>query len=165
MQPPEGVALPLPKIYWDAFQSTVQAQTRRLAKEIAASLRQSEAPLLQALQTEKVSVYLLEEEGSEYIDLESLRCKEMRRSPDNPSVLEPCGQPVVIGRGSKCPCHLHSKKQPALGSLQTLRIIKDSEGTKYWLTGENLLLNCDMIPVGRFDTAHSNLFVFETEDV
>jgi hypothetical protein len=163
MQAPPGVAFPLPKIYWDAFQSTVQAQTRRLAKEIATSLRQSEAPLLQALQSEKVSVYLFEEEGSEYVDQESLRCKEMRRSPENPAVLEPCGQPVVIGRGSKCPCHLHAKKLPVFGNLQTLRIVKDSQGTKYWLTTEKLLLNTEMEPVGRMDTA-GRLFVFETAE-
>jgi hypothetical protein len=164
MQPPEGIALPLPKIYWDAFQSTVQAQTRRLAKEIASKLRQSENPLLQALQSEKVNVYLFEEEGSEYVDLERMRCDEMRRSVENPSILEKCGQPIVMGRGKKCPCHLHAKRQPILESYQRLRIVKDCAGKKYWLAKDNILLNSDMTPVGRYEPNTNRLFVFDTDE-
>ncbi len=161
MDPPEGTAFPIPKLYWDAFQSTVQAQTKRLAKEIAASLRQPENPLLRALQADKVSVYLFEEEGSEYVDIQSLRCSELRRNPDSPSVLEPCGQPVVIGQGKKCPHHLQTKKLPVLPSLQKLRIIRDSDtATKYWLTEENLLLTSEMVPVGRYNPETRRVFVF-----
>jgi hypothetical protein len=164
MQSPEGTSFPLPKLYWDAFQSTVQAQTKRLAKDIAASLRQSEHPLLKALHAEKVSVYLFEEEGSEYTDLQSMRCKEFCRNSENLHILEPCNQPVVIGQGTKCPHHLYSKKTPVLRTLQKLRIIKDSEGTKYWLTNENILLNSELEPVGRFQSNTRRIFVFENSD-
>lgn len=161
MQAPTGIAFPLPKLYWDAFQSTVQAQTKRLAKEIASSLRQPEQPLLRALQDEKVSVYLFEQEGSEYIDLQSLRCAEFRRNPESPSVLERCGQPVVIGQGQKCPHHIHGKSLLPSQTLRKLRIIRDTDGTKYWLSEENLLLNSELLAVGRFDSETRKLYVFE----
>ena len=49
--------IPLPKLYWETFQDALQAQVKRLAKEIAGTLNQSEQPLLKALATEKVTAY------------------------------------------------------------------------------------------------------------
>ena len=56
--------LPIPKLYWDVFQTALQSKVKRLAKEVATCLGQSEQPLLKALTSQKVDVYLFEEEGS-----------------------------------------------------------------------------------------------------
>jgi hypothetical protein len=99
--------LPLPKLYWDTFQAAMQSKVKRLAKEIATTLGESEQPLLKALITEKVDVYLVEEEGDEMIDLQSMRCRHIQPTPENAAVLRRCGQPVIKGKAACLHHQLH----------------------------------------------------------
>jgi hypothetical protein len=127
--------LPIPKIYWDVFQSALQSKVKRLAKEVAASLGQPEQPLLKALVAEKVEAYLFEEEGSEFIDLPSMRCKHYRPSSENQEVLTLCNQPVLLGRSA---CLYHETKEKQIISLPRLKEVTDVEtGTSYWVDSDN----------------------------
>jgi hypothetical protein len=121
-------SLPIPKIYWDTFQSALQAKVKRLAKEIATTLGESEQPLLKALASEKVEAYLFEEEGAEMIDLQSMRCKHVYPTAENATVLRVCGQPIVLGKTACLHHELHGTttvKPPLLPVWQQLR---DSDG-------------------------------------
>ena len=120
-------SLPLPKIYWDTFQSALQAKVKRLAKEIATTLGESEQPLLKALASEKVEAYLFEEEGDEMIDLPSMRCKHVYPTAENTAVLRVCGQPIVLGKTACLHHELHGTTtvKPPLPVWQQLR---DSDG-------------------------------------
>jgi hypothetical protein len=120
-------SLPLPKIYWDTFQSALQAKVKRLAKEIATTLGESEQPLLKALASEKVEAYLFEEEGAEMIDLQSMRCKHIQPTAENAAVLRVCGQPIVLGKTACLHHELHGTTtvKPPLPVWQQLR---DSDG-------------------------------------
>jgi hypothetical protein len=127
--------LPIPKIYWDVFQSALQSKVKRLAKEIAASLGQPEQPLLKALVAEKVEAYLFEEEGSEFIDLPSMRCKHYRPSSENQEVLTLCNQPVLLGKSA---CLQHETKERHTVLLPRLKEVTDPEtGTSYWVNSDN----------------------------
>jgi len=116
--------LPIPKIYWDTFQATLQSRVKRLAKEIATTLGESEQPLLKALVNEKVDAYLFEEEGAEMVDLQSMRCKHIQPTAENPRVLRICGQPVIL---EKTACLHHelcgttTVKPPLLPVWQKMR--------------------------------------------
>lgn len=120
-------SLPLPKIYWDTFQSALQSKVKRLAKEIAATLGESEQPLLKALAAEKVEAYLFEEEGAEMIDLQSMRCKHIQPTAENAAVLRVCGQPIVLGKTACLHHELHGTTtvKPPLPVWHQLR---DSDG-------------------------------------
>lgn len=121
-------SLPLPKIYWDTFQSALQSKVKRLAKEIAATLGESEQPLLKALAAEKVEAYLFEEEGAEMIDLQSMRCKHVYPTAENAALLRVCGQPVVLGKMACLYHELHGTttvKPP----LPVWRQLRNSDGT------------------------------------
>jgi hypothetical protein len=99
--------LPLPKLYWDTFQAALQSKVKRLAKEIATTLGESEQPLLKALLNEKVDVYLVEEDGDEMIDLQSMRCRHIQPTPENAAVLRRCRQPIVKGKTACLHHELH----------------------------------------------------------
>ena len=120
-------SLPLPKIYWDTFQSALQSKVKRLAKEIAATLGESEQPLLKALAAEKVEAYLFEEEGAEMIDLQSMRCKHIQPTAENAAVLRVCGQPIVLGKTACLHHELHGTTT-VKPSLPVWHQLRDSDG-------------------------------------
>jgi hypothetical protein len=149
--------LPIPKIYWDVLQSALQTKVKRLAKEIASSIGQPEQPLLKALVTEKVSVYLFEEEGSEFIDLPSMRCKHYRQIPENPLVVCACNQPVLLGDTA---CLLHKNKELQPLTLPIIREVRDTEtGISYWIDSENTVRDKkDMSLIGSYSNKRIILF-------
>ena len=156
--------LPIPKIYWDVFQGALQAKVRRLVKEVAESLGQPEQPLLKALAGEKVEAYLFEEEGSEFLDLPSMRCKHFIPSTENTAVLMLCRQPVLLGQSA---CLLHRpvelKKPP---SLPVLRTMKDSDtGDLYWVDATNSVREKTMLSeaIGMYDADANVLRIFNIE--
>lgn len=152
--------LPIPKLYWDVFQGAFQTKIKRLAKEIATSLGQPEQPLLKALIAEKVDVYLFEEEGSEFIDLPSMRCKHQIVSSENLSVLKTCDQPVLLGKQA---CLLHELRvEGPSPSLPKFRVVKDSDtGNSFWVDGENAVLEkVNLKAVGHYDETTGHIRIF-----
>lgn len=131
--------LPLPKLYWDTFQSALQSKVKRLAKEVAATLGESDQPLLKALLNEKVGVYLVEEDGDEMIDLPSMRCKHIQPTAENAAVLRTCGQPVVLGKTACLHHELHSTTTPSVAHLPVWQQLRDADGTIHhgFLVDEN----------------------------
>jgi hypothetical protein len=149
-----STTIPIPKIYWDTFQAALQAQVKRLAKDVAKSLRQPEQPLLKAILTEKVDAYLFEEEGAEFTDLETMRCKYKIPSEKNGAVLEACREPVLLGKGACC-LHLGAK-EPSIAGLKVYRTLK-IEDTTYWLDGDTVL-NDELECCGVFKDNKCTLF-------
>lgn len=124
-----ATTLPLPKLYWDTFQSALQSKVKRLAKELAATLGESEQPLLKALLNEKVGVYLVEEDGDEMVDLQSMRCKHIQPTPENAAVLRRCGQPVVLGKTACFHHELHGTTVEKPSSLPEWHQLRDTDGS------------------------------------
>ena len=146
-----GVLLPIPRIYWDALQASLNTEVRRLAKDIAATLRQPEQPLLKALQG-TVGAYLFEEEAHTMVDLAEMKCKAMVRSTENQSVLIQCGQPILLGKGASCPAHLHTTAEPTPTFITHLKIIKDYTGETFWMDSDHCLRRKgDLKCIGRYD--------------
>jgi hypothetical protein len=138
--------LPIPKLYWDTFQSALQAKVKRLAKEVAATLGQSEQPLLKALSAEKVDAYLFEEEGAEMLDIQSMRCKHLLPTSENPAVLRPCLQPVVLGK-TGCLHHEITSGSRAQ-NVPIMKSVKDMDGTTYWVDGHSVRRKEDLSCIG-----------------
>lgn len=115
--------LPLPKLYWDTFQSALQSKVKRLAKEVAATLGESDQPLLKALLNEKVGVYLVEEDGDEMIDLQTMRCRHFQPMAEDAAVLRRCGQPIVLGKTACLHHELHGTfvDKPPIPEWQSAR--------------------------------------------
>lgn len=149
----ESVLLPIPRIYWDTLQASLATEVKRLAKDIATTLRQPEQPLLKALQ-DTVGAYLFEEEAHTLVDLAEMKCKALVRSSENQSVLTQCGQPILLGKGGVCPAHLHVEKEPSpTFGITHLKIIKDPyTGETYWVDSDHCLRRKgDLKCMGRYD--------------
>ena len=148
--------LPIPKLYWDTFQSALQSKVKRLAKEIAVTLGESEQPLLKALSAEKVDAYLFEEEGAEMIDLQSMRCKHLLPTSENSAVLRPCLQPVVLGK-TACLHHEITSGTPPQ-NVPILKSVKDMDGTTYWVDGNSVRRKEDLSCIGFYTGEKLRIF-------
>lgn len=143
--------IPMPKIYYEALQTALEAQVKRLARDISQTLKQPEIPFLKHLAKEKVGIYLFEEEGSEYTDIQSMRCSEYVPYSENPALLVKCNEPILIGSHSKKACPFHCA-HPASKPLQTLpqyRLVNEGADL-YWIDAENILYSLDLKPCGRY---------------
>jgi hypothetical protein len=156
------VSIPISRIYWDALQASLNAEVRRLAKEISSVLHQPEEPLMRAIKKNTLDVYIFEESNSSEIEIESMRCSHLVPSTDNPEVLCRCNQPILIGAGKACPAHL-SKESPEFDSVERLRIIK-SFGESYWIDQNNIIRNKgDLKPIGRYKVESKQCLLFKIE--
>ena len=159
----KSVLLPVPRIYWDTLEASLNTEVKRLAKEIAATLRQPEQPLLKALQG-TVGAYLFEDEADSMIDLSEMRCKAIIRSSENRSVLTECRQPILLGKGASCTEHLHVAAEPVPTFITHLRIIKDHCDT-YWMDSDHCLRRKgDLKCIGRYDPEKKKCILLEFEE-
>ena len=163
-----SILLPIPRIYWDALQASLNTEVKRLAKDIAATLHQPEQPLLKALQG-TVGAYLFEEEAHTMVDLAEMRCKAMVRSTENQSVITQCSQPILLGKGTPsgvCQAHLHVEKEPTPTFITHLKIIKDYTGETYWMDSDNCLRRKgDLKCIGRYDPERKTCILMELEEI
>lgn len=144
--PPSSI--PIPKLYWDTFQAALQSKVKRLAKEIATTLGESEQPLLKALITEKVDVYLVEEDGDEMVDLQSMRCKHILPTAENAAVLRRCGQPIVLGKTACLHHELHGTFTTPPLPLPEWQSARDADGIIHhgFLLDENKIRVFKVLP-------------------
>jgi hypothetical protein len=149
--------LAVPRLYWDTFQQVLHAKVKKLAKEIASTLGEPEQPLLKALTHDKVSVYLFEEEGSEMIDLPSMRCKHFKAHPENPSLHQRCQQPVILGKTACLQHELAGTRTEVPAYAPVLQRLTDPEGQQYFLK-ESTVLGADLICRGYYDKEVLRLF-------
>ena len=124
--------IPVRKLFWDALEIALEAQTHRLAKDIATALGQPDGPLLKALRQEKVKAYLLDTaEDQEIEDMSVFRCTHVNR--EGP-FLRPCGAPVLWSdiEGPRPTCLHHTlhpcPRSPDVPALVALKGKGEGEG-------------------------------------
>lgn len=78
--PPSMDHIPVRKLFWDALEVALEAQTHRLAKDVATALGKPEGPLIKALRDKKVKAYLYDTAADQDVeDMSSFRCNHVIR--------------------------------------------------------------------------------------
>ena len=119
---------PIPALLWESFEEVLRANMRLLAKDIASTLGQPEAPLLEAIRTNTVRPYLFEESDQDR-ELDT-RCGHLCQRPDAPTILQPCQQPVfwsAAGEHQRCTEHLYTPSIPRPTGLQRLHPLQSCD--------------------------------------
>lgn len=119
-------AAPVPRVLFETFEEVFSANMRRFAKDIAKTLQQSEAPLLEALfkgSGGSIKPYLFEEAEEKEIDM---RCDYICQRAEMPLFLQPCRAPVLWTATApslcRCPQHLYAKP-PIEAVLRSLPLL------------------------------------------
>lgn len=153
--------IPIPRYIWDSLEAAIQAESRRLVRDIAQSLGKPEVPLWNEVKKNIVSAYfvdLQEPTGEEFkcqaFDLQGL-------------VQKPCCQPVIFGTKA-CPQHSHSLHLKPDTSLPKYRVLtyEDENGNqvKAYLR-ENDVLNADTLEkIGEWNSQTKTLSLFERNE-
>ncbi len=159
--------IPVRRLFWDALEVALEAQTHRLAKDIATALGQPEGPLLKALRAEKVKAYLLDTTADQEVeDISTFRCNHVIR--EGP-FLRPCGAPVVWSDtdGPRETCLHHSlypnPRPPDTAVLTPITLEVEGAEVRYLInetTGEVFTEHGDLC--GRFSGGKLTLFEIET---
>jgi hypothetical protein len=151
--------VPIPETIWNSLESVLEANMYRMAKDIAATLKKPDAPLLQALKKDKVRPYIFEEGESETnIDM---RCSFMCQKPSAPEFVQQCGQPILWSGGTaRCPEHSY-QAQMKYSLPQVKRANLDEANLEdvdaYFVSEDNTVYDIDYKPVGSYDSEKHQL--------
>jgi hypothetical protein len=158
-----ALGAPVPGLIWSSLEDVLQANMRRLAKDIAATLGQPEAPLLQAIRATTIRPYIFEEAESEDREVD-MRCECLCQPPSSPLFIQRCGKPVLwsaTGPVRRCAEHAYSApvSYSALPKLRALEPVGE-EKDKYFVSEDGTVYNIEYTPVGTYDTATNRLTLF-----
>lgn len=160
----------IPAILWDPLEEALKANVRRLVKDIANTLGQPDAPLLNALLKPAagaavVRPYLFEEGEGRHPESDC-RCDFICQRPDAPKFLQMCAQPIVWTAGVKrCAQHLYSRPVPQPAGL--LRLIPLEQGgldCPLYRAEDGTVYDAEFEPRGFYDVDAKRLRLFVMEE-
>ena len=157
-----GVASAIPSLIWESLENALQANMLRLAKDVAKTLGQPHAPLVEALQSQKVRPYIFEE--SDDSREQDMRCGYICQRPDTPLFLTACGQAVLWNATSVCRCpeHLYAAgpTQPTGSTLPVLKRLEYEE-EPLWVAEDGTCYDAAYEAKGRYVPDSGKLLLFE----
>ena len=148
---PFGLGSPIPSLIWEAFQEALQGNMRRLAKDIAKTLLQPDAPLIQAIMTKTIKPYIFEEVETGDLDM---RCDYLCARG---CLLQKCHEPILWSAGiARCPEHIYLP--PVTSSLQIVYPLELEE--QLYITEDGTAYDEGFMARGRFDLETKRLTLF-----
>jgi hypothetical protein len=156
-----GVGAAIPSVLWEALENALQANMLRLAKDVAKTLGQPHAPLVEALQAQKVRPYIFEE--SEDTREQDMRCGYICQRPDTPLFLSACGQAVLWNATGVCRCPEHLYAEPVKPTGPALPVLKrlDYEEEPLWVAEDGTCYDAAYEVKGRYTADSGKLVLFE----
>jgi len=151
----EPTSLLVPTIIHETIIDILEAQVRKLAKDIAKTLNVDEKILIQELKKDKLEIITFEDNT----DITDLTCKSYILEKN---VYTPCEQPIVYKK-DYCISHLHDNL--TLDKLKDLDIltILNYDTVKYYRNRENIVYNLEFKPIGSYDPTTKELTTFIQE--
>lgn len=157
MANPLTLGAPVPSILWSSLEDALSTSMRLFAKDIAKTLGQPEAPLLQALQAETIRPYIFEENSAKEIDM---RCPVLCKKAEAPHFIQPCCNPVAWNSSSKrCIEHLSCKLPNVPRTMTILRRLEHT--TPLWVSEDSTVYGADGLAVGEYIEGILTLFCVE----
>lgn len=164
--------LPVPAILWDAFEETLRANMRRLAKDIAKTLGQSETPLIEALFKgggATVKPYIFEEASSTTEKEIDMRCDFLCQMPGgSKQIVQTCGQPIVWSAApasTRCTEHLYAKPSvPPPSHMQRLTSLEPAaldDDAPLFAAEDGTVYDKTYTVRGRYNFSSKKLVLFE----
>lgn len=171
---PFSFGAPIPALLWESVEEAMRANMRILAKDIAATLGQPDAPLLEALRSATVKPYLFDEcDQEKELDM---RCDYLCQRPDAPTVIQQCKQPVFWNATTsaipthRCTEHLYATLMPRPAGLPRFSPLEmdgidaEDSNTPLFHTEEGTVFNGGGCVRGRYDSDAKRLTLFIVEE-
>jgi len=151
----EPTPLLVPTIIHETMIDILEAQVRKLAKDIAKTLNVDEKILIQELKKEKMEILTFDDN----IDITDLTCKSYTLEKN---IYTSCDQPIVYKKDF-CISHLNDNLTfDKLKDLDVLTIL-NYDSIKYYRNRENIVYNSEFKPIGSYDPTTKELTKFVEE--
>jgi hypothetical protein len=158
-QHPFTLAAPIPSILWSSLEDVLSTNMRLFAKDIAKTLGRPEAPLLQALNAEKIRPYIFE--PSEEVKEIDMCCSVMCAKPEAPLFLQRCGHPIVwSSKVQRCMEHQSHVATPHTSALPVVHRLEHP--TPLYCAEDSTVYSTENVPVGYY--AGNVLTLFEVDE-
>jgi hypothetical protein len=163
MTSPFSLGAPIPSILWSSLEDVLSTNMRLFVKDIARTLGRPEAPLLQALNAEKIRPYIVE--ASEETHEIDMCCAVICVKPEAPQFLQPCGHPIVWNSTThRCMEHLSHRPTVPPSSLPVLKRLEHQlDGEPLYVSEDYTVYTAQNSPVGQFVDGVLTLFCVEGE--
>jgi hypothetical protein len=159
MSTPFTLGTPIPAILWSSLEDVLGTTLRLFAKDIAKTLGQPEAPLLHALQAEKICPYIFDEADAKDIDM---RCPVLCQKPDAPRFVQACCNPIAWNSTSnRCIEHVSCKLPIVPASLPILRRLEYEP--PLWVSEDSTVYDANGSAVGGYTEGILTLFCVDDE--
>jgi hypothetical protein len=152
---------PIPSIIWSSLEDVLSTNMRLFAKDIAKTLGRPEAPLLEALNAQKIRPYIFEvSEDTNEIDM---CCPVLFVKPDAPYFLQRCGHPIVWTSDTRrCMEHLSHRSPITVSSLPVLRRLDyRRNGQALYVSEDSTVYTTENVAVGQFVNGVLILFIVQ----
>lgn len=148
----------VPKIIYETFENVLEGQIRKLALQIADSLKVDEKVLLKELKKDKLSVLFLEESDTDDIDLYT--CKAFDKFQN---IYIPCDEPVVYKKEF---CFKHMTNHVTKKDIQNNEVlyVLKYENMKYYIDKNNKVYDSSFNKIGYYDTSDESIVEFVHSD-
>jgi hypothetical protein len=162
-QQKQPTMFPIPNFLWQSLEAALKHESRRLVKDIAATLKTNEADLWREVNKEVFSAYLVDmtEPTNEQFECVSYEAVG--------NLFKPCRKPVIYGE-SVCPAHKGCCLSKPPSNLTRYRVLcyyneDDSEVVRLYLnTSTNEVTDPTTLEiVGTWDTDEKILTLYEQE--
>ena len=149
--------IPVDKTIFETMENILEAQVRKLAKDIAKSLRVDEKPLLTAIQKEKIRTYFYEEDHETAVY--DMKCKAYDKEG---ALYSRCVHPIIFKK-EFCVKHLESHKY-TVDSLQVseeLYLVYGPDKKEYYFDSKNSIYDRNLnIIKGEIDTESKTIKIY-----
>jgi hypothetical protein len=151
----------IPDIILSSMKEVFDANITHMVKDIAKTLNKDPTPLLQAIKSQKGSIYIFDESSPSEIDM---RCQILCQKPAAPLFCQPCGRPILWSSGLAAGterCAEHAYHSNVSYSLPVLYPIETETEEKYFVGEDDTVYNIEYKAVGTYDrdTCGVSLFV------
>lgn len=151
----EPISLLVPKIIHETIIDILEAQSRKLAIEIANKLHVNEKILIQSLKKEKLEILTFEDD----FDITNIQCKAYNLVKN---VYVPCDQPIVYKK-EFCLCHIDTHKIfDDLKDLDLLYVL-NYDTMKYYRNKDNVVYDSEFNQIGIYDPKNQEILKFITQ--
>ena len=148
----QSTSILVPKIIHESIVDIFEAQSRKLAIDIAKTLNVNEKLLIQAIKKEKLEILTFEDD----FDITDLQCKAYSLVKN---VYVPCDQPIVYKKEF---CLNHINKHITFDTLENVDVltILNYDTIKYYRNKENIVYNSEFNQIGMYNPETQEILQF-----
>jgi hypothetical protein len=145
------------KTMFETMENILEAQVRKLAKDIAKTLHVDEKPLLIALKKEKIRTYFYEEDHETAVY--DMKCKAYEKEG---ALYSRCVQPIVFKK-EFCVKHLqfHNYSVDSLRESEELYLVYGLDKQEYYFDSKNRIYDRNLnLLTGKIDVENKTIKIY-----